>query len=293
MVTGTTPISGLPTGTIDNLQAIMPLSVGLPSTADTIQASLIQVAKFLGIQGFISENAGYLTYITGTSYRLEAGSAIVNDKMLTWSNPITRTGLTMTSGSMPYVYLYASGTSTAALEESTTAPVWDSTLSYYKKTNDPTRRCIGFLQALGVNTIRPFINIAKERISEFIYIDGVSDSGGKLLVNQVASTAAWTAIPMTNIVPVHTIEAWIIGKLILPTSADDGTLGLSPSDLGSASAALGLFQARGRAGANNANIFFGGTWLPVKETQNIYYRTLSNAGSPVAQVIVEGCRFIR
>lgn len=42
-----TPISLLPTGTIDNLQAVFPLSIGMPSSPATIQASLQQTAEFL------------------------------------------------------------------------------------------------------------------------------------------------------------------------------------------------------------------------------------------------------
>jgi len=47
-----TPISLLPTGTIDNANAVFPLSIGMPSAPQTIQASLAQTSKFLQTQGY-------------------------------------------------------------------------------------------------------------------------------------------------------------------------------------------------------------------------------------------------
>lgn len=296
-------IGELPTGTIDSIRASVALELGMPTGTLTIQSSLAQVSQFLGLygtftgtyvssRGYISENAGQMTYITGTSYRVEAGAADVNGTMLAWSSPITRSSLTFTSGTMNYVYLY-SNAGTPAVEESTTAPVWDGDLNYYKKTGDNTRRCIGFLQAYAVNTVRPFSNHVRGRVSEFYYIDGSSDNAGRTPVSNQASTSAWTAVVMTTLIPAHTKDVLLIAKLNLATAGDDGTIGLSPSDLGAASAAFGVYQARGRAGANGANIFFGNGWMPVKETQTIYYRTLSNSGSPTAILTVTGAGIIR
>lgn len=47
MVTGTTPISQLPTGTIDAMTAVVPMSINMTGTPQTIQASLQQTAQFL------------------------------------------------------------------------------------------------------------------------------------------------------------------------------------------------------------------------------------------------------
>lgn len=42
-------MQNLPTGTIDNLQAILPLTIGMPSSPQTIQSSILQVSDYLGI----------------------------------------------------------------------------------------------------------------------------------------------------------------------------------------------------------------------------------------------------
>jgi hypothetical protein len=46
-----TVISQLPTGTIDNVQATFPLTIGMPSSPQTIRANLLQTATFLQSQG--------------------------------------------------------------------------------------------------------------------------------------------------------------------------------------------------------------------------------------------------
>ena len=48
LTTGTV-ISQLPTGTIDNMQAVIPISIGMPSSPQTIQASLTQLFALGGI----------------------------------------------------------------------------------------------------------------------------------------------------------------------------------------------------------------------------------------------------
>lgn len=299
-------INGLPTGTIDNMQALLVLEKGQPSSPQTIQTQLLAVAQFLQtnflngnfqptgsaypMAGYISENAAQLTYITGTSYQVEAGSMDINGTNVQWASASVRTGVTLTSGTMNYVYGYSTGT-TIGLEESTTAPVWDGTLNYYKKTGDNTRRCIGFLQAQTVNSIRPFINVVKSRISEFTFQDYTD---GKLLVNNATITGAWTTMNLGTYLPTQTNEALILGKLVLASSGDEGTLGISTM-LPSAATAPNtvIYQLRDRAPAAGANVFFGNAWLTVYDPVKLYAKLLITNGAPACQIGIWGCRFIR
>jgi hypothetical protein len=298
-------ISGLPTGTIDALSASVALELGMPTGTLTIQSSIAQISQFMAqygyltgtyqsMNGFISENGAHLTYITGSSYRVEAGAGYVNGALLTWASPITRTGLTFVSGTMNYVYLY-SNAGTPAAEESTTVPQWDTTLQYYKKTGDSSRRCIGFLQAQNANSIRPFLNFAKGREATFLYVDGLP-AGARVPVNQnaVNATGTWASVDLSSIVPSHSYDVLVEGKLILSAATDEGILGLSSyGGFGSAAANAGTQQYRGRTNNAGSNLFFGAAWLEVLDTQTIYYRITTNSGNPRVQLEVQGARLIR
>jgi hypothetical protein len=305
--TGTT-IPQLPTGTIDSLSAVIPVTVNMTGTPVTIRADLRQISQFMGLyggftgtylstRGYISENGAQLTYGTGTFYRVEAGAAEVNGTVLTWSSPINRSGLTLTSGSIYYSYLYNNAGS-ASVEESTTAPVWDSSLNYYKKTGDNTRRCIGVLQIETVNRIRMFITKNKGRVVDYWYTDG--DATGlqaKVPINSTNSFATgtvWGEVIIENIVPVHAEEALVVAKLVYIGATDEGILGMSPVNMFSGGAANEApYQARGRTSTANSNIFLGNTWMALFEPQKFYYKIQTQQGNPRAQIEIHGFRFIR
>lgn len=59
-----TPISQLPTGTIDGLSAVFPLTINMTGTPQTIRASLQQAAQFFGIA---DSNGGRLSLVSGTA----------------------------------------------------------------------------------------------------------------------------------------------------------------------------------------------------------------------------------
>lgn len=289
-VTGT-PISQLPTGTIDGLQAVFPLSVDMPSSPDTIRATLAQTAQYLQIGGAIAQNGAQMTYMTGTSYRVEAGSAIVNNQMLVWSSPITRTGVTMVSGTIQYCYLY-SNNGTPAMEESTTVPVWDSTFQYYKKTGDVSRRCIGWLHGNSSSQIRMFLNKVYGRISEIVYLD-LADLIASPAVNGGTSTSSWASFSL-NGTPNHATDYWCAAKIVLPNDGDEGILGISPIDLGTGIASANApYTVRGNAGKATARMFFGRVWLNILTPNTNYYRLTQQAGSPTASIEVQGARIIR
>lgn len=84
-----TVISQLPTGTIDNLQAIFPLSIGMPSSPQTIQASLAQLASQAMATQFQPSGTFSTPYST---------SQLQSDINLTGSNGVYQeiTGLSVT-----------------------------------------------------------------------------------------------------------------------------------------------------------------------------------------------------
>jgi hypothetical protein len=82
MVTGSIPISQLPTGTIDNLQAVFPLSIGMPSAPQTIQVSLAQLSsQVMGTQfagtGTVTPVSGWVG-LSGTVTRVSAVSGTMS-----------------------------------------------------------------------------------------------------------------------------------------------------------------------------------------------------------------------
>lgn len=298
MITGSTPISGLPTGTAVWGNDIIPYTHGITGSATpatTYQGSVLLFRANM-MPGFISEYGGQLTYITGTSYRVEAGQASVNGVLLGWSSAITRSGLTFTSGTMNYVYLYLSA-GVAAVEESTTAPVWDSDLNYYKKTGDSSRRCIGFLQASTVNTIRMFVTSVRGRVAEFYYVDGDVSSGVKAPVNAnngFATGTAWGAVDLSNSIPAHATEVLLIPKEVYAGATDEAVIGVTPWNQGTGVAASQVpFQVRGRTNTATSNQFPGNTWMAVVDPVKVYYKILTISGNPRTQIEVHGARIIR
>lgn len=244
------------------------------------------------IPGYIQENCAKLVYDSANGYHVEPGSANVNGTLLVWESNITRASLTISANTLYYVYLY-SNSGTPALEESTTVPVWDSALNYYKKTNDATRRCIGFIEGSGAaNTMRKFQNINLGRISEIIYVDG--DITGRVPISGGTVTTAWTSFSLAPLVPAHATHCSLLMKIIGATLGDEGIIGLSPIDLGSGVVAnLSPNFVRGRASAAGANVFFGSTWNAIETSQTYYYRLLINAGTPTVEIQVHGARFVR
>lgn len=240
------------------------------------------------------ENGAQLLYVGAQAYSVTPGRMAVNGEILSWASNIARTSLSLTANTMYYVYLY-NNAGTPAVEESTTVPVWDSALNYYKKTGDNSRRCIGFIQASATDTIRKFVSTVSGRILEIWYMDGVDPgTGGKRPVAAGTATGAWTSFSLAPIVPVHAQYVGIVAKLSFPSAGDDGILGLSPISLGTSLANTSPHSVRDRSGTGtNALTFFGLTWLAIHESQTYYYRLQVISGSPTVYIDVHGARIIR
>jgi hypothetical protein len=180
-------------------------------------------------------NGGSLGYIDGakptynnySQVGLEAGSAMVNGSLLTWNSPLT----VSTSGiaALNYIYLY-SNSGTATLEKSTTVPVWDSTLGYWKKTGDATRRCVFFVpKELNYNAwvcakVAP-------RLWRMIFPGTNANSAGTQLEEDGMDT--WSTVSLPNVLPATAIAAGVQGYLNNMTAAELGgaycVAGFNPS----------------------------------------------------------------
>jgi hypothetical protein len=241
-------------------------------------------------EGFISAAGAYLIWNSTSSISLAAGSAAVNGVVLTWASLLTLSGLTPTANTVYYVYLYSSGGS-AAIEVSATVPEWDSSLNYWKKTADATRRCVGYYAANGSGQVRKFLNFVNGRTSEFIIVDG--GGTGRRLLNGVTISTDWTLFSFGAFVPANASHAWVNMYVSSPTVGETGILGVCPIDMGASLASESPFQARSKiATANQIN--HNMLWLPFSDAPNYYYRIQQVVGTDsVGTLDIHGARMIR
>jgi len=244
--------------------------------------------------GYIAEQGGKLVYVGAAAYNVTPGSMVVNGQLLRWTANISRTSLSLSASTLYYVYLY-SNSGTPAVEESTVAPAWNSTLEYCSKPGDNTRRCIGWILTNGSANIRKFTMTVSGRVAEIIYTDGESVGGSaKELVAAGASTGSWTSFSLLSRVPSHATHWYCAPKLSVPTVGDDTILGISPIDLSTATAGDAPFTIRGQGSVTNARIFTGRAWLPIENANENYYRINRIAGTTgTAYIEVHGARIVR
>ncbi len=245
-----------------------------------------------GANGYIQENSAQLLYVGNQAYSVLPSTVDVNGTLLTWASNIARTSLSLSANTLYNVYLYSSS-GTAAVEESTTAPVWDSTLNAYKKTGDATRRWIGYLSTDASGYIRKFVHVlCGGRVSEIIFVDG--SVTGKSVVNGGTTTGSWASFSLSPFVPVPASHYYGIAKLVGTAANDDATIGISPIDLSSAAGNLAPFVVRADNDVAAASIFFGTTMLPISTAQTNYYRIAHVVGTGSSLVLqVHGARFLR
>jgi hypothetical protein len=265
----------------------------LPDDAVIAWSDLQKMLRNAVTPGYIQENSAQLLYVGTQAYSVLPGSAIVNGSLLTWAANIARTGVTMAANAIYYVYLYDNA-GVAAVEESTTVPVWSPTLNYFAKTGDATRRCIGYLQSNNAAQIRTFLNTVTGRVSEFVYTDGENPGTSKRPVNGGTVSTSWASFSLAPLVPVHATHWFVIAKLSFATIGDEAVLGLSPIDLGVATANFAPFQIRDKGNAAAAAFFVGGTFLPIQTSQVYYYRLQHNSGTTATAIAeCQGAKIIR
>lgn len=248
--------------------------------------------KSINQRGALQEQGAKLTWNSVSGYQLEAGEAEVNGKLLSWGAAITRSSLSLSNSTLYNVYLY-DNSGTPAIEESTTSPVWDSTLNCYKKTGDNTRRWMGWLTTNASGQIRTFLCVISGRSIEMFFTDGDDVvTGGKRIVAGGTTTGSWTSVSLSPFVPVNASH-WYGQAKIANDSGDDGVAGISPIDLGSSIASTAIQAVRDRGAAAGVSTFFGNTFMPIQTAQTFYWRLQIIAGTPELNIEVQGARALR
>ena len=253
------------------------------------------------------ENAAYITYVSSTSIKVNGGGeAVVNGELLSWTSDITWIG---TSGSAPlaaaglvYGYLY-SNSGTPTLEVSTTAPEWDSTNRYWRKTSDSTRRCIwaGYVWATTAPDYRivPFTAVSRGNEAEVFfdteYIDASNQwdiaTADMIMVNSGTATTA-TSFSLTQI-GVHASHWWCSAKLNTSAVNTDAIVGVSDATWSnnlSVGSGAARYTVRAYNPGSSSKTFFGRAWLPISTANTAYYGLQTLAGTAGATVECAGQR---
>ncbi len=235
---------------------------------------------------------GRLVRTAANAYLVEHGSLDIDGVVLAHQT-IARTGLTLMTNRVYYVYLYNDNNEVAA-EESTTYPVWNALLGYFVKSDDATRRWVNWFSTNASGGIRNFLNICNGRDSETIFIDGQDGTGTKRVLAYGDNTSRWVIFYLNALVPYYATHWLAAPNLQCASALDDAILGLSPSDLNSALADEAPYHIQ--AHSQKANGFFspGAMWLLMTPTPEYYYRIKNVVGSLAAgRVEAHGARIVR
>jgi len=229
------------------------------------------------------EYGGRIVWDSATGYHVEIGAKQLNGGGLIWTSNITRAALALAADTLYYIYLYDSGG--AAVEESTTVPVWNSTYRYWQKTGAASRRLIGAFYTDGSGNIYRWTSTLNGNTLEIIY------QAFYTIVSAQASTGAWTSFSLANNIPIGASH-W--NAFLLVTSAsgagDDGAMAVSPFDQGADTAVNGMFSIRMVFPASNKSLYPGRMWVPIETAQTSYYRTQNVSGSVTGTVRIQGYR---
>jgi hypothetical protein len=243
------------------------------------------------------DNADCVEPVSAVSIRINGGgTAQIDGATLTWSADVGWSG---SSGTAPlaaeglvYGYLYDSGGGTAALDVTTTAPVYSISGQYWHETGGSGRRLVwsGLIwQGENGYRILPFITQCADSMRLWYLSDVDGEADWRFAVDAVvlsggtASTA--TSISLSNVPPVAT--EWLASVKLAATAAnDDGIIGLAPvawsaSPTGGAATP---YTVRAVNPTSGSRTFFGRFWLPVTTPQTAYYGLQAMAGSPSAYV---------
>lgn len=288
-----------------NSNAAINLSAGTHTVFVGWSARESQVAYF-DSRGFIEWNATqYVSRNAADVTKLDfvAGKAIVNGSLLEWS-ATTSAAHSLVAAGMAYAYVY-NNAGTPAFEIVTTEPAYDSTLGYYKKTGDDTRRCVwsGYVWATSTPTYRiaPFLARANGRVAEVHYMSEYVDASNAfdrndiILVNLSAQTASINPTSFTLAqVPTHA-DDWIVdARIDSGAAASDVILSLHPEDRNNAAHALTqweTYSVRDYLATATTSTFFGAANLPIKTARTCYYDASHVAGTWGIRIYNRGFRF--
>ncbi len=225
-----------------------------------------------GGPGFSGEITGLvMSWNSGTSLTVGTGSAHIQStgRVLAASAAITKSGLSLSNDTTYHLYMY-SNAGTPDVEVVTTAPAAAYSGTARSKTGDTTRRYLGSVRTNGSAAVRKFIHTG-DRI---LWQENTTASPYRVLAG--GTSTAWTAIPMTAVVP-PTSRVALVGIQIV-----GGSVG---TDISSEAAGGGFFTT-----LNPAQ--FGTPMLPIDATQNLYYKAPAS-GAGLLFVDVWGYTFER
>jgi len=246
--------------------------------------------KSAGDNGTGQSTGAKIGWTSATAYFIEPGKKIVNGKRLTWASNITRTSLSLSNSTLYYVYLYDnSGTPDA--EESTTAPAWNSTYLYWQKTGDATRRLVGTIRTDGSGNVYRFHCSLNGDTLEYYYESGANSSAPFEIINATGSSASWSLVDLTGLIPATAATHWWCApKILFTNDGDDGILAVVPEDLSSITAGVASFTIRGSAGRATTRLFTGRAWINIVTSLTAYYRTQNLTGTIAASIECHGYR---
>lgn len=272
----------------DTLAGTTPTAAGLTLLAGANAAAQLAVLGGRSLVRWIEfDTPEFVKYVSSTSIKIAgSGRAVVNGTLLEWESDITWSG---SSGSAPlaaagmvYGYLYDSGGGTAALEVSTTAPEFNATHKYWRKTGDSSRRCVwaGYVWATTTPTYRivPFIAMWQSGSAEIIYESEYIDAsnrfslGGSLNVVSAGTATTPTSITLSHVAQ-HASHWYVSSKLTFVSANDDaiGIINHSSWTTTGAAADAPLFSVRNTAVVAGSRTYFGRAWLPVRTARTAYY----------------------
>ena len=259
MVTGSTPISQLPTGTIDNLLAAMPISVGMPSSPQTIRSPLLILRDYLLPPEYI--DGLNVSYISTGSVSVGMGTAYIPslNKAIHVTGAITVNSAnpgSATSGTWSHLYLYESA-GAATIEDVTTVPSAPYAGVARTKTGDTSRRWIGSLYHNANGLLYDFSSNVQGNVMRFNWI---TPEGSTVFDYPLISGTVTRDFSHLIPLPVATIE--LQAKMVFIMGANAvmfGALG-ERSDLAGNVDSYELYQRVASTSASN----YGGTPTPMK-----------------------------
>jgi hypothetical protein len=224
-------------------------------------------------------------------YHIELGARGVNGSLLEWSASIARAGLALANSTLYYVYLYDNG-GTPAVEESTTAPAWNSTYLYWQKTGDADYRFVGYLVTDSSGNIYRFVCEMHGDTVEYYFLDDAMTLSPFNIISGGSTTGSWAAVDLTGLIPATLSTAWFANiRLSFTGDSDEAACSVSPIDLGAADGTRGMLVLRNDIGGAGGKTFVLPQWCPIITSLTAYYRMLIFAGTVTVDIDCRGCRY--